>query len=287
MDLSKINYSAGTSKVEGKQQVKDNQTTVSENPSEQESTKLLNFEQSASAIAGINVQSPKTEPANNNSGNIDIKDFVKHCFNLKKIQKTHNALQDKPQVLAELHTTPGYGGKLMMHKADLESMKEIHRALKDQPKVLAQIHTTKSTSGKLPIHIKAYHPEALKEIDETFKDQPEVLAQIHTTKDDFGNLPMHYADLDGMKEIHRALKDQPEVLAQIHTTQGFGRQLPIHKADLDGVKEIHEALKDQPQVLAKMHMSSDLSNKFPIKHELPKIFIQAIFQSITNKLKQD
>lgn len=282
MDLMNINKFQEVSNVSAKKVGEGEKITEAADTKAQKEISLSGFEQSASAIAGIKIQTEKSvvESSSNDLNDKNIEEFIEyqttkifndkhgylpiHLANLKKMQKIHSVLKDRPEVLAQIHTTQGALKKLPMHDANLKKTQEIHSVLKDQPEVLAQIHTTKDAFGQLPIHTN--NSEKIKEINEALKDQPEVLAQIHTTGDDYHRLPIHYADLEGMKEIHRALKDQPEVLAQIHTSTGMHGQTAMHLADIEGVKEIHRALKDQPEVLREIHRTRSYEGKKPIMY---------------------
>ncbi len=157
-----------------------------------------------------------------------------HRANLEKMKEIHNALKDKPEILAKMHLTKNkFRGDLPMHRADLEMTKEIHNALKNQPEVLTIIHLTKNNDGDLPIHLA--NPD--------YK---------------YGPMPIHLTDFEIIKEIHNALKKQPEVIAKMHLTKNNDGDLPIHRASRDGKKEIHRAIYE-------VVTNSDLDLKTSIK----------------------
>jgi len=162
---------------------------------------------------------------------------------------------------------PDDEGNLPIHLADLDKTKEIHRALENQPEILAQMHTTKNKNGDLPIGYADL--DKVKEIHRALENHPEILTQIHTTKNKDGDIPIHLADLDKTKEIHLILENQPEILAKMHTTKNKDGNLPIHYAgySLNKIKEIHRALETQPKILARIHTTKNRCGNLPIDCE--------------------
>lgn len=180
--------------------------------------------------------------------------FILHFENLKEMHEVHRILKDRPDAIAQIHTTPNYYGDLPVHQAaNWQWTQEIHRALENQPEIIAQIHTTKNNHGDLPMH-NADLPK-MEEIHRALKNQPEIIALIHKTKNNDGKLPLHQTSLKEKQEVNKVLKDRPDVLAEIYLTKDNKNHLPVHffdKIDKKEMQEIEKVFKDQPNVLNKI-----------------------------------